>query len=198
MSYDRSLVVPQAQESMSTTSATTSSFEPYSIPLDPYNDASDQSTSTIQQQQQRIVSVVTSAEVTNDSIFGLPVVRDWNAEYQGTLERMKSAASDQLACMVQLRDLAEDFVETAERYGRIIVSERHVSHELKTSNRPRSGVWRAARSLSCMAFCSSLHWISAFLPPPHRHCRSGCTAAARPTTRMRCAPPVTSSRASLP
>lgn len=117
---------------MSTTSATTSSFEPYSIPLDPYNDASDQSTSTIQQQQQRIVSVVTSAEVTNDSIFGLPVVRDWNAEYQGTLERMKSAASDQLACMVQLRDLAEDFVETAERYGRIIVSERHVSNELKT------------------------------------------------------------------
>jgi hypothetical protein len=60
------------------------------------------------------------------------VVRDWNAEYQGTLERMKSAASDQLACMVQLRDLAEDFVETAERYGRIIVSERHVSNELKT------------------------------------------------------------------
>jgi hypothetical protein len=58
----------------------------------------------------------------------MSVVKDWNAEFQ-TLLDMPDDGSDKF---LRLRNLAHDFISTAEMYGKIIISEFYLPVEEKT------------------------------------------------------------------
>src|SRR4029079_2029352 len=56
--------------------------------------------------------------------------RDWNAEYQEILE--KGLTNLQLPALKRLCSLANDFVNCAETYAKVIVNELNVADECKT------------------------------------------------------------------
>jgi hypothetical protein len=60
--------------------------------------------------------------------------RDWNAEYQSLMDKVHNDESvlDNAVYFTQLSELAHDFLYTAKTIGRIIISEKYISDNLKT------------------------------------------------------------------